>query len=594
MTPKRVTYITESLVKNHITSGGRFLKCYRDGRLELVRDQEIAFTLVRNVLRKAQRKAYIAGEGVMVTSVLLEFFGSEQSKRKASDDSGEPDEWHARSKTMPESNDSIYDGTHTSQHLEHQNVARPVKCVAGGHQQVRIVSDEPQLHLPGGQNTKEGSLHQLKSTVPSTWMTAQPLQDMTVSWQQTRPLQQQVEQLYYMNQVPPYNMLLPSTSQLHHKEQMVTSVDHLNNQAEEQYQYVDPSPSISSYTQQMLSEVTAKSREIDLEYGGCIEKSSPQLRGIHLNREVNLQGQLEPVPKGKKELSQNELVVLQRQKIMTLQSQLGKLQQKQKQIKIKRVTKIAVPGQLKQRFIEKQLSNGRDHIVDCRKSQTIAVAVKDLTDQHPAAYRAYNKNENQFSKPSPDFAIQQGCIPKAPNVVVAMNESPQYNVAPMYREESPHMTMQEEFTTREHATTSEAPIAAPGWNNDYQGNTDIFTAQILSRIKSNAPRIPLDQTHGMNKVKAKDIAKKLKFAKKLKLHKSMLSSGSSIKTTDSQPVSDADMNDFSKWEFIPWADPINPNYPCVTCEWTLTLIPLDGQASDPIHLAPGSIGMSFN
>ena len=601
LTTKRVDYIAESLVKNYITSGGRFLQYHRDGQLEVVLNQATAFALVKNVLENAQRKAYMTGVSVKVTSVLLKYFGTERTKRKApaSDGSGEPNKRHARSKTTLETGDNIHDKNQTLQRIEHRNVATPVKSVAGGPQQVQIATNAVHLHVPGGQNIKPSSLHQLNPTAPSRWMTAQASQEMTVPWQQTKLLQQQAQQFYYLNQVPPHNMLLHSASQLFHKEQMATGVNHLSNQGEEQYQYVAPPTSISSYTQQMLTEVTAKSREIDIEYGCRIDDQSPKLRDIQLKRKVNLRRQVGHVkqhaPKGMKGLTQDELVVRQRHEISTLKSQLGKLQQRQKNKKIKKVAKITVPGQMNQIFREKQLSNGKGNVVDTGRNETNTLVTKNLKKEQSAVYTAYSKNENPISKPSLDLTIQQGSCSKIPNREEVTNKLHQHHVKSMRTGKSPNVTIEEELTKRGLSTTSEAQIAVPGWSTGDQGSSDVSTARILSGIKANTPKVPSAQIHVMNKLQAKEIiSKQSKFVKQPKLHKSMLSSRSSFNGTDSQAVSDADMKDFSKWEFIPWEDPINPNYPCVTCEWTLTLVPLDGQASDPIHLDAGSFGFSFD
>lgn len=61
------------------------------------------------------------------------------------------------------------------------------------------------------------------------------------------------------------------------------------------------------------------------------------------------------------------------------------------------------------------------------------------------------------------------------------------------------------------------------------------------------------------------------------------------------PLSDDDngsgvvssMNGRGKWQFFPLTRPINVAHYCVNSDWRLVLIPLDGQAEDPIQLLPG-------
>lgn len=60
-----------------------------------------------------------------------------------------------------------------------------------------------------------------------------------------------------------------------------------------------------------------------------------------------------------------------------------------------------------------------------------------------------------------------------------------------------------------------------------------------------------------------------------------------------QEVSGDGMTDFSKWQFFPLANASRLIPTGMTGEWTLTLVPLENQADDPIHLHPGSLGFLF-
>jgi hypothetical protein len=60
-----------------------------------------------------------------------------------------------------------------------------------------------------------------------------------------------------------------------------------------------------------------------------------------------------------------------------------------------------------------------------------------------------------------------------------------------------------------------------------------------------------------------------------------------------QEVSCDVMTDFSKWQFFPLANASSLIPIGMMGEWKLTLVPLENQADDPIHLDPGSLGVLF-